>query len=423
MKNYKKILPILLFSVFLTGSIIYIYLPTIQYGFMTGWDDQWQVLNNQTEGGITISNLKQIFTSVVMHQYSPLNQCLYSVIYQIDGYNPTYFHGICIIIHLMNSYLVFIFIYILAKDHIHLSTMNLQLLAFLVALFFGIHPMQVESVAWISASKILTSSFFYLLATICYILFLKEGKKRYLGGTIILFISSLLCKEQAVIFPLWQSILWLIYKQKNIFRKEFFIQILPFLIISLIWGLIYLTYISGYHKNASEVQYTWNQRIIFTIYSFTEYIVKWIIPYKQLYLYPYPISQQESFPLWLLGYPTAIVLIIWCFNSWFQKKIVVFTLTSIIIHLILVLHIIPLSRYAIIADRYIYLPSIGITFLMFYYILNTINRLSKQKKFLGWGCIIFIYIIVVFLASKRIEVWYSTITLKQEIKELYNQNL
>ncbi len=422
MKNYKNILPILLFIIFLTGSIIYIYFPTMQYGFMTGWDDQWQVLNSQTEGGITMSNLKQIFTSVVMHQYSPLNQCLYSAIYQIDGYNPMYYHAICMIIHLMNSYLVFIFIYILAKDHLPLSTINLQSLAFIVALFFGIHPMQVESVAWISASKILTSSFFYLLATISYIQFLKEGKKRLWGGTIILFISALLCKEQAVIFPVWQSLLWVIYKQKTFFRKDFFIQILPFLTISLIWGIIYLTYISGYHKDAFETQYVWSKRIIFTVYSFKEYIVKLIIQYKLLYLYPYPMSQHESSPLWLLYYPTAIVLIIWCFNSWFQKKIVLLTFAFVIIHLILVLHIIPLTRYAIIADRYIYLPSIGITFLISYYFINSNNKLSLPKKVLGWGFTIALYAILVFLSSKRIEVWSSTQILKQEIKELYNQN-
>ena len=90
---------------------------------------------------------------------------VFSLEYKIFGLNETGYHAINLLLHLSNIALVFYFIFLLCSN---------PLIALITSLFFGIHPLHVESVAWISELKDLLYTFFFLASCICYMKYLKR---------------------------------------------------------------------------------------------------------------------------------------------------------------------------------------------------------------------------------------------------------
>ena len=196
------------FPVLLIVSASAVYFPVLGHDFLYYWDDQWQVMNQYTEGGWNMRNLWAIFTEFLGGQYSPINELLYLVIYSFSGYNPFGFHLLSLLLHAANALLIYVCMNRLLEINRKFETEHRQLTAFFTALIFALHPLNVESVAWISASKIVVYSFFYLLATLAFLSYLKESKLKYYFLTLLLFTCSFLGKEQASIFPLWALLIY-----------------------------------------------------------------------------------------------------------------------------------------------------------------------------------------------------------------------
>ncbi len=146
---------------------ILLYAKTATYDFVN-FDDKTYVLYNPVIKEITLDNLEKIFSEFNFSNYQPLVHLTYAVEYYFFGQNAAGYHIISVILHILNSILVLYLIFFLSKD----ST-----IAFIVALLFSLHPMQVETIAWISEQKGLLSTFFYLLSFLSYIRYSWEKKK------------------------------------------------------------------------------------------------------------------------------------------------------------------------------------------------------------------------------------------------------
>ena len=414
MKNFNKnSLREYFFIAVIIITCIIVFSPVIHCDLMTGWDDQWQVTNRFTESGFTWENIYNIISNFWHGQYSPINQMMYVFIYNIFEYNPLYYHITSLLLHIINSTLVFVLLKkILFKVEI-IQKHHIIPIVFFTTILFSIHPLQVESVAWISASKILISTFFYLFATLCYINYLDKDKIKYYIYTIIMFILSYGCKEQVLVFPFWIMLLSVIYKC-NFKSYKTWLNLVPLFVISLTIGITFLQIID----NPNRVEYPFYQRLIFACYSIVEYIIKWFIPYKLLHIYPFPIIVGEKLPNWMLIYPLIITLIVYSCYNLFKKPILLYSILFFLIHLILVLHIFPLRRPAIIADRYMYLASIGIALPVVYFVNNCYYKYLKSYRI--YICTFFtLYIILISSISyNRINVWQNSKILKDEIKEI-----
>src|SRR5699024_6114106 len=120
-----------------------------------------------------------------------------------------------------------------------LSQKNCWFIAWATAFLFAIHPMQVESVAWASASKVVLYSFFYLAGLITYLHYRKVKKNRYLWLTLLFFLGSLLSKEQAVVFVLSLiAIDWVTVT--NLKNKKRWIEKIPFLLLAGLFSILTL---------------------------------------------------------------------------------------------------------------------------------------------------------------------------------------
>lgn len=156
-------------------------------------DDPSYIINNPFIKSLSLKSIATIFTSFYNANYHPLTTLSYAIEFKIFGLKATGYHFTNILIHLINTALVFLLILKIAKR---------KEIAIICALFFGIHPMHVESVAWISEQKDLLYSMFYLGALYYYYEYIQYNlTKKYLV-VILLFTLSLLSKSAAITLPL-----------------------------------------------------------------------------------------------------------------------------------------------------------------------------------------------------------------------------
>ncbi len=196
----------------------------------TDWDDKGYILNNDLVKDISFHGLKNIFSTSVMGNYHPITILLYAIEYSFVQFDPWLYHFDSLILHIIVTLLVYWFSFLLCHN---------KIAAAIIALLFGIHPMHVESVAWVAGRKDVLCALFYFAACIAYLYFTRaagQRKKAWYIGIIALFTCALLSKPTAVTLPL---ILLLIdyYEKRTSVRSAIYNKI-PFFILAVIFGAI-----------------------------------------------------------------------------------------------------------------------------------------------------------------------------------------
>ena len=160
----------LLYCVVLVCVTFIAFAPSLQNGF-TNWDDDSYVTHNPDIRGFATQNLAKIFSSSLGY-YQPLTMLSYMAEYSIFAVNPFGYHLFSLLIHCINCLLVFALILALSRN---------RPVSFFVGLLFAIHPLRVESVAWVAEQKNVLSGLFFLLSLLSYVYYLKKGgRKLYL---------------------------------------------------------------------------------------------------------------------------------------------------------------------------------------------------------------------------------------------------
>lgn len=191
-KEIKKPLPLWWWLAGIVLLTIIAYLSVFNNGF--AWDDTYYVTNNHIIRSLSLQSIFSFFTSLhELGNYHPLTLLSLAVDYKLFGLNAMGYHVVNIFFHLLNVCLVFLLIQKLFKT---------KFITVLTTALFAIHPMHVESVAWVSERKDVLYVFFYLWGLWCYVKYIDDGKRKYIIYTVICFVLSLLSKAQAVTFPL-----------------------------------------------------------------------------------------------------------------------------------------------------------------------------------------------------------------------------
>jgi hypothetical protein len=420
-KKHKGLITItsktnLIVASLLTIAILLVYYSVFSHQFQLKWDDHWVVTNFYTEGGFTTSNLYAIFTEYFHGQYSPINQLSFNILYALAGnnYDPVWFHAYSIIMHTLNVVLVYFFIKNLLTQSKSFEAQSILIISFCTAFIMSIHPFLVEAVAWMAASKILLYSFFYLLALNFYLKYLASGTVWYLVLIFLLFVLSFGSKEQAVTLPVCLLLIDYLLK-RDIKSKLLWIEKVPFFILSLIFA--YITLLSqksnGLGLLTPDKHYPFYQNVIFGSYSLVEYFTKCLIPVKLnfLYVFPNPIGYPVPARFWI--YPFILLIAFVTLRDYWKNRWVLFAVFFFIIHLAVVLHIIPISRMAIVADRYAYIASIGVFFMISYY-LDKVVRSNKYRNAAILAFTVYVSYLGIY-TNKHAKVWHDSDTLKKEV--------
>lgn len=383
--------------------------------FQMQWDDQEYIVNNPTIKDWSLQNLSALFTEEYGYQYSPINSIFCLILYSIGGLNPTIFHAGSLLVHLANIILVFYFIeQIIAKSQIFNNQKSLM--AGFVALVFAIHPIQVEAVAWVSASKVLLHAFFYWAGLLAYLKYHKQLRHRWLLISMLCFILSFGAKEQAILFPL--ALVLIDWYYQVACKKRFLLEKIPFFLMAFIMGVVSLM-IFDRTGDGGHIFYPIHQRIALGAFSYLEYLFKMLVPLKISYLYFFPITIGEELPLRYYLYLLVALLMSWyIWNDFYkrEKRLVVFGLILFTLQLSLFLHIIPLGRSTLIADRYAYMALPGLVLALSAMVFEWVNQ-HKKMTFPVLGAVILYVVILSIQANKQTRLWYNSDSLKKELNQ------
>jgi len=336
------------FCLILAVVTILIYQPAWHGGFI--WDDDKYVTNNKL---LTAPDgLRRIWFSLdAPSQYFPLVYTTFRIERAFWGLHPFGYHWINLLLHVANALLVW-------RVLVRLNVPG----AWLAGAIFALHPVQVESVAWITERKNMLMGFFFLLTLLAWIAFIDERTKRprrFYGLALILYVLALSAKTTACTLP--AALLLILWLQKKPINWERLLQIVPFLVLGLGMGLIAVWW-ERYHQGTLTVlPLTPIERILVASRAVWFYVGKLIWPSNLTFIYPRWIIAPTR-PLdyaWLLA-GVALCAVIYFARRYVGRGIEV-AAAFFVATLSPVLGFIMLFtfKYTFVADHYQYLASIG----------------------------------------------------------------
>jgi len=377
--------------------------PCLQNNYCN-WDDYHLITANHSIKDLSLNNIKEIFTTGYVGTYIPLTVLSFALEYKLSGLNPVISHTINLIFHLFNVLLVFWLIYLLSNN---------LMVSVIVSLLFGIHPMHVESVAWATERKDMLYSFFYLGSLIFYLYHRAKHKVIFYFGSIILFILSLLSKPMAITLPI-VLILFDFYFEKRFSSKQILPK-LPYIIPAIFLGIVNIHF-----QGSVRVPFVSYFKHIFVFcYNLIFYLYKIILPVNLSAFYPYPKNFEKTMPLIFFISPLIIAGLVYLIIKIQKVSLkIIFGFLFFIITILPVSQLIPLVTPAIAADRYTYIPSIGLFFIAGIFIDWLYNKNLKDSitmKFIFYSILALVFLIFGIISFNRCKIWKDSITLWTDV--------
>jgi len=343
-KTANWIRPLILLSL----AIFLAYIPVWDADFVY-WDDDVNVYENPDIQSLSGENIKRIFSRSIIGNYNPLPILTFAIEHAMVGMNPAVMHVTNLLLHLLSCMLVFF-----VAKRLKLSDTP----ALLVALLFALHPMRVESVAWITERKDVLFAVFFWLSFLFYLKSYKQ--KKYIYYALLVFPLALLSKIQAVSLPL--ALLCADYLLKKNFRLKYILEKWPFFLLSLITGLAGLYFLKGAGSlNPGQTQelFSWFERPIIGAYSYMIYLYKLILPYPMSPLYPYPDGLKVVHYIVGAGVAPLLGALVWLWKK--NHKTAVFAFAFFTVNVIFVLQVVGAGQ-GYLADRFTYIGYFGFFF-------------------------------------------------------------
>ena len=384
-KNFSWMLIVCIILTFIA------FIPVFNAGFVN-WDDTDYVTTNRTIQ--SLNNFSEIVTTPVQGNYHPLTMLTLAFNYAWSEMDATSYHAVNLLLHMLNVILVFFFILRL--------TGKKQWIAFVTALLFAIHPLHVESVAWVAERKDVLYSFFFLAGLISYLHYIEKGTLLRLSAVLGFFILSLLSKPSAIIFPI--VLLAIDYYYNRLSEPRTCFEKIPFLLFSIIFGVLVL-----YGQSmAGAVRYTSmipaHFKFFFGFYGIMIYLVKAIFPFNLCTFYPYPAINQALPVIYYLSPIMTLLLFILFMTGFRKERLIIFAGLFFLINLSLVLQFYPVGS-AVAADRYTYLPMIGVFLIAGLYFQKWADAHSGKPTPLSIALLILVSLALTILSYKQSSTW------------------
>jgi protein O-mannosyl-transferase len=377
----------------------------------TNWDDNLLVYENPL---VSDARFKDIFTKPADYNtYNPLVISSFALEWKLVKDRPFLYHFDNLILHLLCTALVFIFF--------RWTGLSIWWSGF-AALIFGIHPMRVESVAWVTERKDVLYALFYLAALLAYIRYIACGKNRLLLLTFLFFTLSLLSKVQAVALP-FALILLDLYFNRKIGLKAVLEKII-FFAASLIIGLLGATF---FLKNAFVTtdskavvnSFGFFEQIVLCGYAYSVYVLKSIIPYATSSLYPVPASLQAEH---LIGAAMSVFVFIGALAVWRKYKFITFGLLFFTFNIFFLLMPFQGNESAFLNDRYVYVAYIGLFFIIAMGMQTLSERLPSYRTVMACFAVALL-VVYGILTIKYIPGWKNSGTLWTYVIDKYPRKI
>lgn len=364
----------LILCLLLTTILASLYLQTGSYDFVDFDDNLYVTQNKMVQSGITLESIRWAFSINEQLYWHPLTWLSHMLDCQLYGLNPGMHHITNLILHILNCILLFL--------TLRGMTGSIWCSAF-VALLFGIHPINVESVAWISSRKNVLSTFFWLLTMASYIQYChKPSRKRY-WITLICFVFGLMAKPMLVTLPFTLLLLdywplnrialpdkWRVPPSNKLLvdkslgdRQDCTLlnaifEKIPFLLFS---GLAIIFSTLAVNQLGLEVSFQsvpLNTRLSNALISYWAYIWQILWPTDLAFFYPFP----KTIPLWKSLIAAFFLIVSTGLGVKFVRQAPYFLIGWLwyLGTLVPVIGIVQAGLWPATSDRFAYVPSIGL---------------------------------------------------------------
>ncbi len=419
---------------FVLALVTLLVFESVRQNQFVDYDDQRYVTENpNVKAGITRDSFVWAFTTVYASNWHPLTWLSHMLDCQLFGLNPFWHHLMSLLFHVANTFLLF---WVLKR-----ATGDIWPSAFVAALF-AIHPLHVESVAWVAERKDVLSSFFWFLTIAAYIRYAENPKiSRYL----LVFLSiclGLMAKPMLVTLPFvlllldWWPLSRFQWKNKLVSKvTKSPHSVRPRFHTAPMWRLIgekiplfavaaassVITYIAQQRGGAMILveKLTLSIRVENALVSYLNYIIKMFYPARLAVLYPYPLHR---LPAWQ---PTICFMILVIVSVWaiYLARRHAYLAVGWLLFLGMLIPVIGLVQvgHQAMANRYTYLPSIGI-FVMIAWTAAKLSASWRYRKItLGIAASVVLVVLLV-CTRKQVRYWQNSLTLFGRAVEVTENN-
>jgi len=391
-----------------------LYIPTGSFGLIE-YDDQEYIKNNDLVlSGLTPQGIAEAMSAIVACNWHPLTLLSHMADISLFGNNPGSFHIVNALFHAANSILLFMLL---------VAGTGAFWRSCFVAIIFAVHPLNVESVAWVSERKNVLSTFFWFAGMLGYIHFVKRNNWRWYAFSIGCCIIGLLAKPMLVAFPVTILLLdfWPLERLKNLNKnilRKIIIEKIPFFTLSLAFCII--TVIVQKQAGAmggAENGFPLPVRIANAFISIGQYLLATLIPFGLSVFYPHPGLSISYGVATVWG---IIIVGISALVYWKKYPFLIFGWSWFLVTLLPVLGIVQVGIQSH-ADRYMYVPMIGLL-IMILWTGEQFFRKSTEAKRIGAGICIAAIIILSIVAENQISLWKTNFTLFSHAGEVTSRN-
>ncbi len=437
----KKVLgPKSLTATFVAVLTFVIFTPALENEFVN-WDDDQYIYDNSFIRSLDIKSVKSVFSGFYAGNWHPLTWMSHALDYSLWGLNPFGHHLTNVVLHAINTLLVVLLVMRLVEIYRKNAQIDVTpnsfingrttlIIGTITGLLFGVHPLHVESVAWVSERKDLLCALFFLLSLSSYTIYANKSNEPIAGNSkrlrfnrqyffsLVFFVLALMSKPMAVSLPFVLLILdWYPFRRARSIKTFWtaFVEKLPFLGLSLVSVVLTILAQGATRSIAPIDDITISTRVMVASNSLIIYLWKMVVPQNLSPFYPYPHNVTILSPEYLCSSVCTVAITGICIFLVKRHKLLLTVWGCYVITLLPVLGIIQVGEQSM-ADRYTYLPSMGpflliaLLFAWSYRAVNSLKWKIASRLFAGViaACLFFT---MMYLTLEQISKWKSSISL------------
>lgn len=397
------------FAILLMVATLFVYACINELGFISFDDPAYVINNNAIQQGVTSESIAWAFTSSHSNNWHPLTWISHMLDWKLFNTDPAGHHRTSLIFHVINTLLLFV----LLKKMTGFTRRSA-----VVAAFFALHPLHVESVAWISERKDVLSAFFWILASFAYLRYVKSKSKAAYIGVVVLFALGLMSKPMVITLPFVLLLLdyWPLNRINHAgsttgefvrLNKGLVIEKIPLFLLTIASSLV--TFFVQQQSGAvrSFEQFSLGARLANTPVAYVEYLKKTFVPTNLSVFYPHP---GDDFSMaWVIG--SIVILIAITVAVFVFRRRYPYLIMGWLWYVGTLVPVIGLVQVGLqsMADRYTYIPLIGI-FIMIVWLATELLP-YKNKGTVHFVAGISVILIYLFMCSSQVKVWKDDKTL------------
>ena len=359
--------------------VVVSYLPAMLWGGFV-WDDSLCIKVDPVR---EVSGLQQIWFSPSAieeeHHYWPLVYTTFWLEHKLWGFDPAGYHIVNVLLHLANTLLLWHLLRRLAVPG-----------AWMVAAVFAVHPLHVESVAWIIERKDVLSGLFYLTAMLAWMRFVEKPSSRWYACSLVLYAAGLLSKSIVVTLPA-ALLIWPWWKQGRVTSTDLW-RLVPFFAVGLVITVGDLSFYRS--ETSASLDYSLAERTLIASRALWFYAGKLLWPSELAVIYPsWDIHVADPLAWGYLVAAIALVVALWHFRRQLGRGPLAGALFfAVTISPVLGFVDYTYMKYAFVADRHQYLAGIGVMAVVISSAAYGVRRLSSmwQKGALGIAAVVLV---------------------------------